>query len=201
DFLQGDDSVMVLGDNVFYGNFSIFRQAAQNQMEKSDGLKGRVFAYPVKNPEAYGVVEFEKQSLTVVSIEEKPQSPKSQYAIPGIYFLDGSASERAKNMKPSARGELEITDLIKTYLAEEQLGVELFSRGMAWFDTGTPQSLLEASAFIGAIEQRQGQKVACLEEIALRLKYLNVEQFKKNMERVPTSSYKDYLKLVLEEIE
>jgi len=201
EFIGNDDVTLVLGDNLFYGSFECFRRAINAQMAKDNGITARVFAYGVKDPERYGVVEFDKSSLKVKSIEEKPKVPKSNYAIPGLYILDQTAVLRAKSQKPSARGELEITDLIQGYLKDGKLGVEMINRGMAWFDTGTPQSLLEASSFIGAIEQRQGLKVACLEEIALRMNFLTISEFSKVIEETPNSSYRNYLEHVLLEKE
>lgn len=198
-FLAGEDSMMILGDNLFHGSFECFRNAIKKQKEKKDGVKAHIFAYPVHDPERYGVVEFEKQTMKVISIEEKPEKPKSNYAIPGLYILDGSAPERARNQKPSHRGELEITDLNKSYLDEGSLNVELINRGMAWLDTGTPQSFLEANSYVAAIEQRQGFKVACLEEIALRLGFIDATGFEKILEDTPNSPYRDYLKLIYKE--
>lgn len=199
DFLNGDDSTMILGDNLFHGDFTCFREAVKKQNEKKDNVKAHIFAYPVKDPERYGVVEFDKETNKVISIEEKPSSPKSNFAIPGLYILDGSAPERVRNQKPSHRGELEITDLNQTYLDEGSLNVEPINRGMAWLDTGTPQSFLEANSYIGAVEQRQGFKVACLEEIALRMKYITIEEFTSCIEQTPNSPYKDYLELIKKE--
>lgn len=142
-FLEGQDSMMILGDNLFHGNFQCFRDAALKQKNKEGGARAHIFAYPVTDPERYGVVEFDKKTGRVLSIEEKPKNPKSNFAIPGLYMLDGSAPERVRNQKPSHRGELEITDLNQTYLDEGALNVEVISRGMAWLDTGTPQSFLE----------------------------------------------------------
>jgi len=200
-FLQGEDSLMVLGDNLFHGNFSSFRSAVTRQVSKEGGLKAQVFAYPVTDPERYGVVEFDKKTKEVLSIVEKPENPKSNYAIPGLYLMDGSAPERVRVQKPSPRGELEITDLIQSYLDEGSLRVEVISRGMAWLDTGTPQSLLEANSYIAALEQRQGFKVACLEEIGLRMNFVDKAHFKKVIEETPNSPYRDYLEMILKEYE
>ncbi len=198
-FLNGQDSLMVLGDNLFHGDFKPFRAAVKQQAEKAQGLRAQVFAYPVTDPERYGVVEFDKKTKEVKSIVEKPSVPRSNYAIPGLYLLDGSAPERVRNQKPSPRGELEITDLIQTYLDEGSLRVEVISRGMAWLDTGTPQSLLEANSYIAALEQRQGFKVACLEEIALRMNFIEVNDYEKVIDNTPNSPYRDYLKVILKE--
>lgn len=199
-FLDGQDSMMILGDNLFHGNFNNFRKAADDHLAKKDNFKAQVFAYYVNDPERYGVVEFDKD-FKVLSIEEKPETAKSNYAIPGLYMFDGSAPERARNQKPSPRGELEITDLVKSYLDEGTLKVGLINRGMAWLDTGTPQSLLEANSYISTIEQRQGLKVACLEEIAVRMNYININQFKTVIEETPNSPYREYLELILRELE
>ena len=152
------------------------------------------------NPSSYGVVEFEKNSTRVVSIEEKPAKPKSNYAIPGLYVFDHTVVKRAATLTPSARGELEITDLIKSYLQENLLGVMPITRGVAWLDTGTPQSLLEASSFIGAVEARQDLKVACLEEIAFRMKFLSAHQLQAVIDEMPNCSYRSYLIRILHEV-
>jgi glucose-1-phosphate thymidylyltransferase len=199
EFLDGEDSMMILGDNLFHGNFASFRDAAEKQLAKEGGLKAQVFAYPVTDPERYGVVEFEKKTGKVLSIEEKPENPRSNFAIPGLYLMDATAPQRAKDQKPSPRGELEITDLIKSYLDEESLRVEVINRGMAWLDTGTPQSFLEANSFIAALEQRQGLKVACLEEIALRMGFIDLETLGKVIQDTPNSPYRDYLQLTYNE--
>lgn len=198
-FLRGSDSMMVLGDNLFHGNFACFRDAVAKQKNKPDGLKAQVFAYQVTDPERYGVVEFDKKSKKVISIVEKPKNPKSPFAIPGLYLFDQTVTERVKDQKPSPRGELEITDLINSYLNEGSLRVELINRGMAWLDTGTPQSLLEANAFIAAIEQRQGLKVACLEEIAMRMKFYDLAYFEKVIAETPNGSYRTYLEIIKKE--
>lgn len=199
-YIKGHDVMMALGDNLFYGNFACFREAVVKQKEKADNHHAHIFAYQVRDPERYGVVEFSKKQGKILSIEEKPQRPKSNWAIPGLYLFDSTVSDRAKEVKPSSRGELEITDLIDSYRHENTLGLIPINRGMAWFDTGTPQSLLEASSFVGAIEQRQGLKVACLEEIALRAGYLNSQQFEKIVEGLPNCDYRNYLNKVFQEL-
>lgn len=201
EFIGNDDVTLILGDNLFYGDIDFFRDALIDQKSKAGGLSGRVFAYYVANPSDYGVVEFEKGTKRVLSIEEKPLQAKSNFAIPGLYIFDSTVAERAKNLKPSARGELEITDLIKSYLSEGVLGVEQITRGVAWLDTGTPQSLLEASSFIGAIEARQDLKIACLEEVALRMKFLDRDKFDQVVREMPNCSYKKYLERISMEIE
>lgn len=200
EFIGNDDVTLVLGDNLFYGDINWYRDALKAQKEKQNSLTGRVFAYYVQDPTAYGVVEFDKKTKVVKSIEEKPKTPESNYAIPGLYLFDKTAPARSKKIKPSARGELEITELILDYHRENKLGVEIITRGVAWLDTGTPKSLLEASSYIGAIEERQGMKVACLEEVALRMGFINMEQFQKAMNNLPKSSYKTYLEKVAQEL-
>lgn len=199
EFIGNDDVTLILGDNLFYGDYKSFRSAIQKHVENKDGMRGRVFAYKVTDPERYGVVEFEKQTGAVLSIEEKPKLPKSNWALPGLYIFDNTVIRRAKNQKPSPRGELEIVDLMKSYLAEKQLAVETLSRGIAWLDTGTPQALLEASQFVGAIEQRQGLKIACIEEVAYRMNFITKEQFAKVISDYPKSPYRDYLQAVYNE--
>ena len=185
----GDSPVsLILGDNIFYGyNFSKkLRQAA----EMSEGAT--VFGYYVNDPQRYGVVEFDREG-NVLSIEEKPQKPKSNFAVTGLYFYDNTVVEKAKTIKPSARGELEITDLNNLYLKEGSLKVELLGRGMAWLDTGTHQSLLQASNFVQSIEDRQGLKIACLEEIAYRYGYINRDQLLTMAEPLSKNQYGQYL--------
>lgn len=194
DFI-GDDSVcMVLGDNIFYGyNLSnMLRQAASLQ----DGAI--VFGYYVNDPERYGVAEFD-QNGKVLSLEEKPTNPKSNYAVTGLYFYSNDVVKKAKSLKPSARGELEITDLNKLYLAEGRLNVQLMGRGVAWLDTGTHDSLLEASNFIATIQNRQGLQVACLEEIAYNYGYINREQLLKLAEPLKKNFYGQYLIKIADE--
>lgn len=198
-FINNEDVVLILGDNLFYGDINFYRSAIKAQLEKANGISAHVFAYYVNEPSAYGVVEFDKQTKKIKSIEEKPKVPKSNYAIPGLYLFDSTVSSRSKALKPSARGELEITDLILDYHSEKKLGVEIITRGVAWLDTGTPKFLLEASQYIGAIEERQGLKVACLEEIALRQGFIDEAQFKKVMEDLPNCAYKQYLEKVFSE--
>lgn len=194
DFI-GDDSVcMVLGDNIFYGyNLSnMLRQAASLK----DGAI--VFGYYVNDPERYGVAEFD-QNGKVLSLEEKPANPKSNYAVTGLYFYSNDVVKKAKSLKPSARGELEITDLNKLYLAEGRLNVQLMGRGVAWLDTGTHDSLLEASNFIATIQNRQGLQVACLEEIAYSYGYINREQLLKLAEPLKKNFYGQYLIKIADE--
>ena len=188
DFI-GDDSVcLILGDNIFYaeGMSGLLRTAAQ----QTEGAT--VFGYSVSNPKDYGVVEFDADGA-VVSLEEKPQKPKSRYAVTGLYFYDNQVVEIARQLKPSPRGELEITDVNKAYLAKQQLKVELFSRGTAWLDTGQQQSLLDAANFVRIVEERQGQKIACPEEIAYRLGYINAGELAALAQPLLKSGYGEYL--------
>jgi glucose-1-phosphate thymidylyltransferase len=194
EFIGNDSCCLILGDNIFYGdNLSIV-------LRKPAGLKDGavVFGYYVNDPERYGVVEFDVTG-NVLSIEEKPRQPKSNYAVTGLYFYDSSVVEKAKKIKPSSRGELEITDLNNLYLKENNLTVELLGRGMAWLDTGTHQSLLQASNFIETIESRQGLKIACLEEISFRKGLINREQLSDLIKPLAKSSYGQYLMKVMNE--
>ena len=194
EFLAGDGCCLVLGDNIFYGHDF----ATTLQQAAAGGPGATVFAYPVLDPERYGVVEFDKDGRAI-SLEEKPLKPKSRYAVTGIYFYDAQVVGVAEGLKPSPRGELEITDVNRWYLERGQLRTELLGRGMAWLDTGTHDSLLEASMFIHTIEQRQGLKVACPEEIAYRLGYIDAEQMKALAAKIGKSSYGQYLLRLLEE--
>jgi len=194
EFIGSDDVCLVLGDNIFYGHElgEITQQAAQ----RSSGAT--VFAYPVHDPERYGVVEFDDNGAAI-SLEEKPAKPKSRYAVTGLYFYDNKVVEMAKNLKPSARGELEITDLNRIYLEAGNLQVEVMGRGMAWLDTGTHDSLLEAGSFIQTIEKRQGLKVACPEEIAYRMGFIDATQVKVLAKKYAKNGYGQYLRQMLEE--
>ena len=187
DFIKESSVVLILGDNLFYGEDLINLMKSANLREEST-----IFAYPVSDPERYGVVEFD-ENKKVINIEEKPLNPKSNYAITGIYFYDNSVIEKAKMIKHSARGELEITDLNLLYLKEKKLNVELFGRGMAWLDTGTFDSLHDASAFIKSIENRQGLKVCCPEEVAWRKGWINDSELLKLAEPLKKSGYGNYL--------
>ena len=189
DFIGRDPVALVLGDNVFFGhNLPAKLRSAQAQ---SDGAT--VFAYPVHDPERYGVVEFDKD-FNALSLEEKPAKPKSRYAVTGLYFYDNDVIDISRKLKPSARGELEITDLNRDYLSREKLTVSVMSRGMAWLDTGTHESLLEASMFIQTIEKRQGLKVACPEEIAYRLNWISQDELERLSETMGNNGYSSYLK-------
>ena len=193
EFINGRPSALILGDNIFYGAGlqSLLRQAASI---KEGGV---VFAYPVKDPERYGVIEFDENGKAL-SIEEKPRMPKSNYAVPGIYFYDESVSEYAHRLKPSARGELEITDLNRIYLEQGKLQVLLIGRGVAWLDAGTHESLHQAASFVQAVEERQGLMISCPEEIAYRLGYIDQEQLKKLALSMESNGYGQYLLGLLE---
>ena len=191
-FMGGAGACLILGDNIFYGKLDFFREA----LAIKEGAC--IFGYQVRDPERYGVVEFDR-SGRVISLEEKPKKPKTQFAVPGLYIYDSQVVDLCKSLKPSAREELEITDLNLRYLRQNQLQVKLLSRGMAWLDTGTQTSLLEAGNYIATIEHRQGLKVACLEEVALRMKFISCDELAKAIDQLPTGDYRDYLKIVCEE--
>ena len=192
EFIGSDHVCLILGDNIFYGNLEFFYKALQTKKGAS------IFGYQVTDPERYGIVEFDK-SGKVISIEEKPAKPKSHFAVPGLYVFDNRVIEISKELKPSKRGELEITDIIRTYLEWGELQVQKIGRGIAWLDTGTPEALLAASNFFGVIEDRQGLKVACIEEIAYSRGFINKEQFKSLVNSIPKSLYREYLDRILAE--
>lgn len=192
EFIGDNNVTLILGDNIFYGDLSFFYRA----LEREKGAT--IFGYQVNDPQRYGIVEFDKDGKAI-SIEEKPLHPKSNYAVPGLYIYDNQVVEISKNLKPSARGELEITDVNKTYLERGQLHVEKIGRGIAWLDTGTPEALLQASNFFGVIEDRQGLKVACIEEIAFNKGFITREQFEKLVNSIPKSLYRNYLEKILKE--
>lgn len=192
EFIGNDNVTLILGDNIFYGDLSFFYDA----LKRENGAT--IFGYQVNDPQRYGIVEFDKEGKAI-SIEEKPVHPKSNYAVPGLYIYDNQVIEISKNLKPSARGELEITDVNRTYLEKGQLYVEKIGRGIAWLDTGTPEALLQASNFFGVIEDRQGLKVACIEEIAFKKGFISKEQFEKLVHSIPKSLYRDYLEKILKE--
>lgn len=192
-FIGEDNVCLILGDNIFYG------EGLSDLMQKcSDIDGGLIFAYHVNDPERYGVVEFDSNN-NVVSIEEKPKNPKSDYAIPGIYFYDNTVVKKAKKLKPSARGELEITDINNLYLEDKKLKVEKLNRGFAWLDTGTHKSLLDASVFIEIIESRQGLKLGCIEEVAYKMKFIDDKQLTKLAEPLLKGGYGKYLLDLLNE--
>jgi len=189
-FIGNDNSILILGDNIFYGH-GFLEPIRENIANFEEGAI--VFGYSVKDPKRYGVVEFDKDRR-VLSLEEKPKFPKSNYAIPGLYIYDNKVCKYAKQLSPSSRGEYEITDLNKIYLRNSKLKVNLLGRGVAWLDTGTPESMIEASTFISYIESRQGLKIACLEEVAYNRGFINKVQLLNIVDEMPDSSYKDYLK-------
>ena len=190
EFIGNDDVCLVLGDNIFYGSgFSGMLKNANKNILKG---KSTVFGYYVKDPQRFGVAEFDNKG-NIISIEEKPKNPKSNYAVVGLYFYTNEVIQIAKNIKPSNRGELEITSVNQVYLSQNNLKVELLGRGFAWLDTGTHDSLLEAGRFIESIEKRKGLKVACLEEIAFRMEYINAEQVKKLAQPLKKNGYGKYL--------
>jgi len=192
-FIGNDSCALILGDNIFYGHN--FQQAVQNAAIKTEGAT--VFAYAVHDPERYGVVEFDETGRAI-SLEEKPKQPKSRYAVTGLYFYDNDVVDIAHNIQPSARGELEITDVNNVYLQRDRLSVEKLGRGFAWLDTGTHESLLEASLFVETIEKRQGLKIACPEEIAWRKGYIDDAQLKKLAAPLKKSSYGQYLQFIMD---
>ena len=194
DFIGDDSCALVLGDNIFYGHE--LAQITENATKRSAGAS--VFAYPVHDPERYGVVEFDANGVAI-SLEEKPEKPKSRYAVTGLYFYDNDVVQMAKDLKPSPRGELEITDLNRLYLARGDLHVEVMGRGMAWLDTGTHDSLLEAGSFIQTIEKRQGLKVACPEEIAYRMGFIDATQVEVLAKKYAKNGYGQYLIQMLSE--
>ncbi|MDA8378118.1 MAG: glucose-1-phosphate thymidylyltransferase RfbA [Planctomycetia bacterium] len=194
EFIGRNPSALVLGDNIFYGH----DLAGELQAAAAEPTGATVFAYPVMDPERYGVVEFDKE-FRALSLEEKPARPKSRYAVTGIYFYDPEVVAVAEKLKPSARGELEITDVNKVYLAHKTLRVKVMGRGMAWLDTGTHQSLLEASMYIQTIERRQGLKVACPEEIAWRRGFITADQLRQLAQPLAKNEYGQYLLAILEE--
>ena len=192
-FMDGDECALILGDNIFFGQN--FTSILKNSVESKAGAT--VFAYPVKDPERFGVVEFD-DNKKAISIEEKPANPRSRYAVTGLYFYDNTVTEKAKAVKPSARGELEITDLNRMYLEEGSMSVEILSRGMAWLDTGTYDSLLEAGQFVQTLEHRQSLKIACPEEISWRQGWINDDQLEVLAAPLCKSGYGEYLLDLLE---
>lgn len=194
EFIGSDHVCLILGDNLFYGH------GLPEILKKAGGLKegAVIFGYWVKDPERYGVIEFNDYGAAL-DIEEKPKKPKSNYVVPGLYFYDNSVVGISKNLEPSTRGELEITDVNLKYLQRGQLKVEIMGRGFAWLDTGTPESLLDASNFIATIEKRQGLKISCIEEVAYRMGFINQGMLKKNIDELPISHYRDYLLSIVQQ--
>jgi glucose-1-phosphate thymidylyltransferase len=195
DFVGCEPAALILGDNIIYGSGLVekLKSAATNK----EGAV--VFAYPVRDPERYGVVEFDDATGKVISIEEKPEKPKSNFAVPGIYFFDETVCQKAAVQKPSKRGELEITDLIQKYLDDDQLRVEVLGRGIAWLDAGTQESLLQAANFVQVVEERQGWMISCPEEIAFRMGYIDREGLRVQAEKVSANQYGQYLLRILED--
>jgi len=187
DFIDNDNVTLILGDNIFYGN-----ELQQQLQESKDPVGAKIFAYQVSDPQRYGVVSFDSD-YNVISIEEKPQKPKSNFAVPGLYFYDNDVLKIARDLKPSKRGEYEITDINLAYLKNKKLKVTVLGRGTAWLDTGTFDSLIQASQFIQVIEQRQGLKIGCIEEIAFRMSFISREQLLKLSEPLKKSGYGEYL--------
>jgi glucose-1-phosphate thymidylyltransferase len=185
-FIGHDSVTLILGDNIFYGHLDFIYQGINNNKGAT------IFGYQVRDPQRYGVIEFDRDGKAI-SIEEKPKVPKSNYAVPGIYIYSNEVIKIAKSLKPSARGELEITDVNKVYMQRGELQVEKISRGIAWLDTGTPDALLKASNFFGLIEERQGLKVGCLEEIAYNKRFIHRKKLEKLISHMPNSTYRDYL--------
>ena len=192
DFIDGSGASLILGDNIFYGKLDFYRSALAVERGAC------IFGYRVRDPQRYGVVEFDSHGR-VISLEEKPQQPKSQYAVPGLYVYDERVVEFCRRLRPSARGELEITDLNRMYLERNELNVKLLSRGMAWLDTGTQTSLLEAGNYIATIEHRQGLKIACLEEVAFRTGFIDEAQLRATIDKLPKGEYREYLSTVCDE--
>jgi len=191
-FIGLDSVVLILGDNLFYGPYNFLR----NALKRKNGAT--VFGYYVKDPERYGVVDFD-QNGKAITIEEKPETPKSNYAVTGLYVYDNKVVEISKNIKPSSRGELEITDVNLEYLKLNDLYVEIIGRGIAWLDTGTHESMLEASQFVATLEKRQGLKFGCVEEVAWRMKFIDENRFADLIEDIPDCPYKEYLSTILQE--
>jgi glucose-1-phosphate thymidylyltransferase len=194
EFIGTDPICLILGDNIFYGKMEL------DHIVSHFTTGAKIFGYYVQDPERYGVVEFDSQGRAI-GIEEKPPKPKTHYAVPGLYLYDSKVVDIARNLAPSPRGELEITDVNLEYLRRGELHVEKLGRGIAWLDTGTHQSLLEASHFIGTLEARQGLKIACLEEVALRVGFLDCQGMARAIENTPNSSYREYLQRVYNETE
>ena len=195
DFIQNDNVTLILGDNIFFGpKFSTLLKKAVNDVNNNGG--GNIFSYVVKDPQRYGIVEVD-ENLNAISIEEKPQNPKSNYAVTGLYIYDNKVVEYAKNLKPSPRGELEITDINNIYLKKGNLRTEILGRGFAWLDTGTHQSLLRAGQYVQTIEENQGIKIACLEEVAYRMGFLTKEEILNQVKDYKNNEYYNYIKEII----
>ena len=190
DFIGSDSVCLVLGDNVFYGQS--FSRTLENARKKAENGGAVIFGYPVKNPREFGVVEFDK-NMNVISIEEKPDEPKSNYAVPGLYFYDNNVVEIAKNVKPSARGEIEITSINNAYLEQKKLTVELLGRGMSWLDTGSPKGMHKAGDFVKTVQEMQGFYISCIEEIAWRRGFIDTNQLKQLGEQLKMTDYGKYI--------
>lgn len=195
DFICSDSTCLVLGDNVFYGQS--FSRTLEDARQKAENGGAVIFGYPVKNPREFGVVEFDK-NMKVISIEEKPAEPKSNYAVPGLYFYDNNVVEIAKNVKPSARGEIEITSINNAYLEQKKLTVELLGRGMSWLDTGSPKGMQKAGDFVKTVQEMQGFYISCLEEIAWRRGFIDTEQLRKLGEQLKMTDYGKYILSIAE---
>lgn len=193
DFIKNDSICLILGDNIFYGNLEFIREGC-----KKFNAGAVIYAYYVKDPKRYGIVEFDKNSLAT-NIEEKPKIPKSNYAVSGLYIYDNKVVDIAKNLKPSRRGEIEITDVNMVYLKKKELKVEILGRGIAWLDTGTHASLLDATNFIAALEARQGLKIGCPEEVAMRMQYIDANKMQNLINKMPNCPYRVYLDQILNE--
>lgn len=196
DFIGSDSACLVLGDNVFYGQS--FSSILENARKKAENGGAVIFGYPVKNPREFGVVEFD-ENLNVISIEEKPDEPKSNYTVPGLYFYDNNVVEIAKNIKPSARGEIEITSINNAYLEQKKLTVELLGRGMSWLDTGSPKSMHKAGDFVKTVQEMQGFYISCIEEIAWRRGFIDTDQLKQLGEKLKMTDYGKYILSLAEE--
>jgi glucose-1-phosphate thymidylyltransferase len=199
DFIAAEEVALILGDNIFYGDY-FYGEEGFARTVSAFHHGGLIFGYYVSNPQDFGVIEFDRDAK-VLSIEEKPVAPKSNYAVPGLYLYDREVVQICKDLKPSSRGELEITDVNRTYLERGQLQVDRLGRGIAWLDTGTPSSLQEANSFIEAIEKRQGLKIACLEEIAYVQNFIDRDGFERLIENLPSCDYRSYLEQVLQQSE
>jgi glucose-1-phosphate thymidylyltransferase len=195
EFIGNDDVTLILGDNLFYGDMNFFRQSLEKFISRKSSEAGHIFAYYVRDPWRFGVIELDEDQK-IISIEEKPKKPRSNMAIPGLYFFDSSVVDKTKNLSASERGEKEIADLINHYFSENKLEATQITRGVAWLDTGTPKSFLDASSYVATIEERQGLKIGCPEEIAYRMKFIDKEKLTNVISSLPTSPYRQYLEEV-----